>query len=535
MVTAIHPLFAASTTDKILNVLFDDTFAGIHQLTWFDWAILLPYFGTLMVLSLYGLHRYKVIHEYFRVKKTLNQPPAKLFERLPPVTVQLPLFNEQFVVERLIAQVLKMHYPKHLFQVQVLDDSTDESSAFTAALCARYRAAGHNIDYIHRVIRTGFKAGALEHGLATATGDFIAVFDADFLPPIDFLERTIHYFADEGIGVVQTRWSHINRDSNLLTEVQAMLLDAHFVLEHGARSGNGLFFNFNGTAGILRKTMIRDAGGWQHDTLTEDSDLSYRAQLKGWRFAYVPSVDCPSELPVETHAFQIQQQRWSKGLTQCALKLWPRIWRADLPFKVKLEAWLHLTPNISYPLMIIISALMLPVMIVRFYMGWVEMVFLDVPLIVANFVSIGAFYLVAQRELYPQTWKRSIIFLPALMAVGVMLTLSNTKSVIEALLRRHSAFVRTPKYAVAKGQHRNQQQKYRRRSGWLPYLELGCGTAFLAMVAYAIDSYNYLSIPFLMLFVCGYFWAGGSTLWQEWQGKLRFERQQQEALELEKA
>ncbi len=535
MVTANFPLFAASTTDKILNALFDDTFAGIHQFTWFDWAILIPYFGTLTILSLYGLHRYKVIYEYFRVKKSLNRPPGRLFDELPPVTVQLPLYNEQFVVERLIDTVLKMRYPKHLFQVQVLDDSTDESSAFTAALCARYRAAGHNIDYIHRVDRTGFKAGALEHGLDTATGDFVAVFDADFLPPVDFLERTIHYFTDNKIGVVQTRWSHINRDSNLLTEVQAMLLDAHFVLEHGARSGNGLFFNFNGTAGILRKAMIRDAGGWQHDTLTEDSDLSYRAQLKGWRFAYVPAVDCPSELPVETHAFQIQQQRWSKGLTQCALKLWPRIWKADLPFKVKLEAWLHLTPNISYPLMIVISALMLPVMIVRFYMGWVEMLFLDVPLICANFVSIGAFYLVAQRELYPQTWKRSIIFLPALMAVGVMLTLSNTKSVIEALLRQHSAFVRTPKYAVAKGQHQNQQREYRRRSGWLPYVELAAGTAFLAMVAYAIESYNYLSIPFLMLFVGGYFWAGGSTLWQEWQGKMRFEREQQEALELEKA
>jgi cellulose synthase/poly-beta-1,6-N-acetylglucosamine synthase-like glycosyltransferase len=438
-------------------------------------------------------------------------------------------------VERLIETVLKMRYPKHLLQIQVLDDSTDESHAFTAALCARHRATGHNIEYIHRIDRTGFKAGALEHGLETATGEFVAVFDADFLPPVDFLERTIHYFTDDRIGVVQTRWSHINRDSNLLTEVQAMLLDAHFVLEHGARSGNGLFFNFNGTAGILRVAMIRDAGGWQHDTLTEDSDLSYRAQIKGWRFAYLSSVDCPSELPVETHAFQIQQQRWSKGLTQCALKLWPMIRRTDLPFKVKLEAWLHLTPNISYPLMIVVSTLMLPVMICRFYMGWVEMVFLDVPLIIANFVSIGAFYLVAQRELYPQTWKRSIIFLPALMAVGVMLTLSNTKSVIEALLRKHSAFVRTPKYAVAKGQHQNKQRKYRRRSGWLPYLELSCGMVFLAMVAYAIDTYNYLSIPFLMLFVCGYFWAGGSTLWQEWQGKLRFERQQQEALELEKA
>lgn len=528
-------LAASSNTDKLMNVLFDDTFAGIHTLSWFDWSLLIPYFAVLTVLSFYGLHRYKVIREYFRNKHKLNQPPTQFFDSLPKVTIQLPLFNEQFVVERLLETTLAMRYPKHLLQIQVLDDSTDETHPFTEALCARHRAAGHNIEYIHRVNRKGFKAGALENGLATATGEFVAVFDADFLPPADFLEKTIHYFADSKVGVVQTRWTHINKDSNLLTEIQAMLLDAHFVLEHGARFGNGLFFNFNGTAGILRKEMIRDAGGWQHDTLTEDSDLSYRAQLRGWRFVYCPSVECPSELPVETHAFQVQQQRWSKGLTQCARKLWPMIQRSDLPLKVKLEAFCHLTPNISYPLMIIVSALMLPVMIVRFYMGWVEMLFLDLPLIIANFFSIGAFYLIAQRELYPNNWRRTIWFLPGLMAVGVMLTLSNTKSVIEAIFGVQSAFVRTPKYAVAKGEHQVKVQRYKRRSGWLPYLEIAAGSFFLAVVAWAIDTMNYLSIPFIMLFVTGYLWAGFSTLWQEWQGKLKFEREQQRALELEKA
>lgn len=528
-------LAASSNTDKLLNVLFDDTFAGIHTLSWFDWALLVPYFTVLAVLSFYGLHRYKVIREYFKHKHKLNQPPTQFFSELPPVTIQLPLFNEQFVVERLLETTLQMRYPKHLLQIQVLDDSTDETHPFTEALCARHRAAGHNVEYIHRVNRKGFKAGALENGLNTATGEFVAVFDADFLPPADFLEKTIHYFADPKTGMVQTRWTHINKDSNLLTEIQAMLLDAHFVLEHGARYGNGLFFNFNGTAGILRKEMIRDAGGWQHDTLTEDSDLSYRAQVKGWKFVYCPAVECPSELPVETHAFQVQQQRWSKGLTQCAKKLWPMIQRQDLPFKVKLEAFCHLTPNISYPLMIIVSALMMPVMIVRFYMGWVEMLFLDLPLIIANFLSIGAFYLIAQRELYPQTWKRTIWFLPGLMAVGVMLTLSNTKSVLEAIFGVESAFVRTPKYAVNKGQHQLTVPRYKRRSGWLPYLEIAAGTFFLGVVAWAIDTMNYLSVPFIMLFVTGYYWAGFSTLWQEWQGKLKFEREQQRALELEKA
>src|SRR6202012_4051933 len=213
-------------------------------------------------------------------------------------------------------------------------------------------------------------------------------------------------------GMVQTRWGYLNRHYSVLTEVQAMLLDGHFILEHGARSRAGYFFNFNGTAGILRKSMIEDAGGWQHDTLTEDSDLSYRAQLKGWKFVYVPSIECLSELPVETYGFQVQQSRWAKGLTQVAIKLLPQILRSNLPFRVKAEAFFHLTPNISYPLMIVISVMMLPVMIVRFYMGWLKMLLIDFPLIVASFFSISAFYVVAHRELFPKTCKRSLVFLP---------------------------------------------------------------------------------------------------------------------------
>ena len=330
----------------------------------------------------------------------------------------------------------------------MLDDSTDDTAPFAEALVERYHTIGFPIEYHHRTNRQGFKAGALQEGLKTATGEFIAVFDADFCPPPDFLMRTMHYFADPKVGVVQTRWSYINRDYNFLTEVEAMLLDGHFILEHGARSRAGYFFNFNGTAGILRKRMIDDAGGWQHDTLTEDSDLSYRAQLKGWRFVYLPGLDCPSELPVEMHGFQVQQSRWAKGLTQVAKKMLPAILRAEIPRRVKAEAFLHLTPNISYPLMMVVSALMLPVMIVRFYMGVWQMVFIDLPLIVASFWSISAFYVIAQRELYPKNWKRSVLMLPMLMAVGVALTIINTRAVLEALFGVQTAFARTPKYAI---------------------------------------------------------------------------------------
>jgi cellulose synthase/poly-beta-1,6-N-acetylglucosamine synthase-like glycosyltransferase len=523
----IFAFFAPGPTwlDRTTAAMFDDTFQGIHHLAPFDYAILAPYFAVLSVLSFYGLHRYKIIREYFKYKKTVAALKPRPFAELPRVTIQLPIYNERFVVERLLAETTKIDYPRHLLQFQVLDDSTDDTHAFTEALCKKYAAAGFPIEYIHRDNRHGFKAGALENGLKTATGEFIAVFDADFVPPRDFLQRTIHYFTDPKVGMVQTRWTYLNRHYNVLTEVQAMLLDGHFVLEHVARAGGGLFFNFNGTAGVLRRAMIEDAGGWQHDTLTEDSDLSYRAQLKGWRFVYAPDVECPSELPVETYGFQVQQARWAKGLTQVAMKLLRDILKADLPFRVKLEAFCHLTPNISYPLMIAVSALMLPVMIVRFYMGWLEMLLIDLPLVIASFWSISAFYVIAQRELYPQTWKRSILFLPALMAAGVALTLINAKAVLEALIGHQTAFARTPKFAIS-GERKVKlaDLKYRRRSGLLPYAELAMGAGFAGMVYYAIDTWNYAAVPFLLLFVGGYWWAGLSTLWEEYQGRLAFER-----------
>src|SRR6516225_1896726 len=513
---------AVSPTARLMRGLFDDTFAGIHQMAWFDWAMLIPYFTVLIVLSVYGIHRYDMIRTYFKHRKNATDEAPLSFEQRPPITIQLPIYNERYVVERLIEEVVKVQYPKELLQIQVLDDSVDDTAPFAEALLERYRALGYPIEYHHRADRHGFKAGALQEGLQTATGEFIAIFDADFCPPADFLMRTVHFFADPAIGVVQTRWSYLNRDYSFLTEVEAMLLDGHFILEHGARSRSGLFFNFNGTAGILRKRMIDDAGGWQHDTLTEDSDLSYRAQLKGWRFVYLPGLECPSELPVEMHGFQVQQSRWAKGLTQVARKLLPTILRADIPKRVKAEAFLHLTPNISYPLMIVVSALMLPVMIVRFYMGWMQMVFLDLPLIAASFWSISLFYVVAQRELYPKNWKRTVLMLPMLMAIGVGLTIINTRAVLEAIFGVETSFVRTPKYAIGEKPVKLENKKYRRRSGWLPYMEIAVGTYFLGMIVFAITTYNFLSIPFLTLFVFGYYWAGFSTIYQEHQSRLRW-------------
>ena len=273
--------------------------------------------------------------------------------------------------------------------------------------------------HIHRTDRTGFKAGALEHGLKTAKGEYVAIFDADFTPPSDWMMKVIHHFAEPHIGMVQTRWTHINRHYSFLTEVEAILLDGHFVLEHGGRSRAGVFFNFNGTAGMWRIRAIEEAGGWQHDTLTEDTDLSYRCQLKGWKFLYLEDVECPAELPIEMTAFKTQQVRWAKGLIQCAIKDLPRLMKSDVSLREKIEAWYHLTANLSYPLMIMLSVLLLPAMIIRFYQGWFQMMYIDIPLFLASTFSISSFYLVSQKELYPKRWWRTFFYLPFLMALGI--------------------------------------------------------------------------------------------------------------------
>lgn len=526
--------FAEALLGGLKQRFVDDTFAGIHQFYWFDYCILIPYFLFLGVLAIYGSHRYLTVFRFWRHHKILEAPPGRRFSQLPRVTIQLPLFNERYVVERLLDAVSHIRYPRELLQIQVLDDSTDETHAIAERLVGEYRSRGVPIEYHHRRNRSGFKAGALEEGLRSATGEFIAIFDADFLPDRGFLENTIHYFTDPRIGMVQTRWTYINRNYSLLTEVQATLLDGHFILEHTARCGAGLFFNFNGTAGVLRRKMIEDAGGWQHDTLTEDSDLSYRAQLRDWKFRYLPHVESPSELPVETFAFQVQQARWAKGLTQVALKLLPSVFRSKISFREKAEAVFHLTPNISYPLMVLVSALLLPVMIVRFHMGWMEMLALDLPIILATFFSVITFYAASQRGRDPLHWKRSILLMPMLIAAGVGLTIVNSRAVLEALLRIPTEFARTAKYAI--GHHKRESSRdtsYQRKSGLLPYLEILMGTAFLGMAYFAVDSFHLMAVPFLLMFAGGYYWVGMSTIHEEHLGRLRWERERQLAAEAE--
>ena len=492
----------------------DTTFKGLYHANAFDMALLIPYFVVLILLATYGIHRYTLVYLYYKNKKNRTTEPEHKFSELPRVTVQLPVFNEQFVIERLLQAVCRLDYPHEKLEIQVLDDSTDETAEVARELVEHYAAQGYPITYHHRSNRAGFKAGALHEGLKSATGELVAIFDADFVPPPDFLERTIHHFTGERIGMVQTRWTHINRHYSFLTEVEAILLDGHFVLEHSGRARSNVFFNFNGTAGVWRREAIEDAGGWQHDTLTEDTDLSYRAQLKGWKFIYLQDVECPAELPVEMTAFKTQQARWAKGLIQTGKKILPLVLKSDQPFRVKLESWYHLTANLSYPLMVVLSVLLLPAMVIRFYQGWFQMLYIDVPLFLASTFSISSFYLVSQRELFPKTWPRALLYLPFLMALGIGLTVTNTCAVVEALIGKQSAFARTPKYRVESKKDKVQVAKYRKRLGWVPWIEMLIGSYFALTVYYAVQNENYLTVPFLMLFVVGYWYTGLMSLLQ---------------------
>src|SRR5262245_22726506 len=476
--------------------------------------VLVLYFFVLSILAIYGWHRYYLVYLYMKHKA--NVPPPLAPPRvLPHVTVQLPIFNEMYVASRLIDAVCEMDYPRELLEIQVLDDSTDETTEIAELSVRRHAARGVNIHYLHRVDRTGYKAGALEAGLKEASGKFVAIFDADFVPPTDFLMRTLGYFEqDDRVGMVQARWGHINRDYSLLTRIQSILLDAHFVLEHGGRNRAGCFFNFNGTAGVWRRETIADAGGWQHDTLTEDLDLSYRAQLKGWRFVFLPGLVSPAEVPVEMNSFKSQQHRWAQGSIQTCMKLMPRILRSPQPLAVKAEAFFHLSANFNYLLMSLLSLLMFPAMVVRYSMGWSEMMLIDVPLFFAATASVANFYMVSQRELYTD-WRQRLKYLPFLMSIGIGLCVNNTRAVLEALFRKESEFARTPKYGIERNNDEWVGKKYHQSVGIQPIVEVALGLYFTATVFYALSNQIYGTLPFLMLFQVGFLYTGLLSILQQ--------------------
>ena len=480
-----------------------------------DWQSILVnlYFALLALLSVYGLHRYVILFLYHRHYKWSRSPaPAALADDdLPSVTIQLPLYNELYVARRVIEAAAAVRYPRALLRVQVLDDSNDETRGIAFRAVEELRARGVNVEYRHRRDRTGFKAGALKAGLDATPDDLVAVFDADFVPPPDFLEKTVPHFRDPAVGMVQTRWGYLNRDYSLLTRVQALLLDGHFMLEHTARSRSGRYFNFNGTGGVFRRAAILDAGGWEGDTLTEDLDLSYRTQLRGWKFVFLPDVECPSELPVDIFGLKNQQHRWTKGSIQVGRKLLPRVWRSTAPLKVKLEATFHLSANLSYLLLVLVSLLMPFAVVARAGAISRGMFAVEAAVFGMTTASIFVFYLVALRELHAD-WKFRARDIPVILALGIGMCVNNAWAVVEALVGRPTPFVRTAKYRIESVRDRWKGKRYRSARRPSFFVELAFALYTIAGLAAVAALQEWAALPYLGLFVAGYLYVFGLSV-----------------------
>lgn len=491
---------------------------------WFGTIAGYGYLAVLSVLCVYGLHRYFLVWTFYRVRR---HPPERTasFHRLPHITVQLPMYNEPRVARRVIEAAAKLDYPRDRLEVQVLDDSTDETAQIAAETIARLRAEGHDVVHVRRSDRTGYKAGALAEGLKRARGEFILIFDADFVPPTNLLRESIHYFTDPLVGMVQCRWDHLNRRDSLLTQAQAILLDGHFLIEHTARNRSGRYMSFNGTAGIWRRAAIEDAGGWQHDTLTEDLDLSYRAQLRGWRFVFLPELTAPAELPPEMFAFKAQQHRWTKGGAQTCLKLLPKVLASPGPWYVKLEAFFHLTSCLVYVLMVALSLLIGPALLAKLDANPTRPIWqwiLDGTLFFIGTGSALSFYVVSQRAL-PRRWPEIAWQLPGLLALGIGIAFNNACAAIEGLLRPAGEFVRTPKYGdnAGVGGNSNSLRRLReivlRRGQWKAWAELGIAL-YMALFLLLLFGHDHwierisAALPFLGLFIVGYAYVALESL-----------------------
>jgi len=487
-------------------------------------ALCVAYFAVLFFLSMYGLHRSHLVITCLIHRRRLQglddgvaplsaEELASEGSSLPHVTVQLPLFNEATVTARLLDHVARLDYPRDRLEIQVLDDSTDETESIARAYIAQVRSAQPDLDitYRHRTDRSGYKAGALDAGLKVAKGALIAVFDADFLPQPDFLASVVpHFVSDPKVGMVQARWGHLNRDHSLLTRVQALMLDGHHLVENRARYAAGWLFNFSGTGGIWRKVAIETSGGWQHDTITEDLDLSYRAQLAGWKFVYRKNVVTPAELPEDVSAFRAQQFRWAKGTVQCSRKLMKRIMTSDLTLSQRIEAFFHMTPHFAYPLMVFLSLLLLPALILMPATNPRMMLLIDLPLCIGTTGSLAAFYAMAEVA-QGRNRRDALRQLPALLALGAGLAPHLTKAVVEGLSSMAGEFVRTPKKGI-------KAQRYRSHAD-LPLIEIGLCLFSAASVVASVETGHWFAAPFAMLFTFGYGYVATLVASEQFAGR----------------
>jgi len=467
-----------------------------------DEIVLVSYFVSLFILFVFSSHGFFMIYYYNKYKNVKPLVNAN-FSPDKKVTIQLPLYNELYVVERLIDSVCEIDYPKENLEIQVLDDSTDETVKLVANKVAEKQALGFNILHVRRTLREGFKAGALKEGMKTATGEFIAIFDADFIPSKDFLLKTLSHFTDEKIGMVQTRWEHLNGDYSILTKAQALALDGHFVIEQNVRNKAGFFINFNGTGGVWRRSCIEDAGNWHADTLTEDLDLSYRAQLKGWRFVFLRDEISPAELPSEINALKAQQFRWTKGAIETAKKILPIVLKSKLPIRVKIQATFHLTNNLAFPFILLAAILNVPLIFIK-NSGSHEAYFAVMSIFILAFIGSFMFYLYSQKDIRTD-WRKKIVLFPLFMAGSMGFAVNNSRAVIEGLLSRKSEFVRTPKFKVVDQKDSWSNNKYlNKKLEPSVIVELIMALYCLVGIGSSIYFLEIAAIPFQLLFFIGF-------------------------------
>ena len=473
--------------------------------------ILVLYFFSLCVLFAFGIHGLVMLY-YYHKTQNVKHIDNGLPDNLPVVTVQLPLFNELYVIERLIESVCKIKYPKDKLEIQVLDDSTDETTQIAQNLVKTYQEQGFDIQYIHRTNREGYKAGALKNGLNFCKGEFVAIFDADFVPNEDFLIMTIPHFANSNVGMVQTRWEHLNEEYSFLTRTQALNLDGHFCMEQQVRNKAGFFINFNGTAGIWRKETIFDAGNWQADTLTEDMDLSYRAQLKGWKFIYLNDVTSPAELPADINSLKAQQFRWTKGSIETGKKILPKVFRSNLPLKVKLESFVHLAGNIVFPFIVLVALLNIPIVILKNQVEGLDVYYSIMSVFVIASISTFLFYMYAQRSINLD-WRKRLLLFPVFLAGSMGLAINNSKAVFEALINKKTAFIRTPKFKIVDNNDDWKKKKYNsKKIGGVVFIELGLALYYLVGIGISVYYLEIAAIPFQLLFLMGFGTVGYMSL-----------------------
>jgi cellulose synthase/poly-beta-1,6-N-acetylglucosamine synthase-like glycosyltransferase len=458
-----------------------------------------------LLLAVYGLNSIYLIWLYHRATPPKQpSPPAEW----PQVTVQLPIYNEYHTIERLLRAVSKLDYPRDRLEVQVLDDSTDETSTLVATLASELNKQGLEIVHVQRSNREGYKAGALANGLQQAKGRFIAIFDADFVPPSDFLQQVIPWFGDEQVGCVQTRWDHLNRNYSAITRLQALAIDGHFIIEQTARSYGGLFLNFNGTAGVWRRTCIEDAGGWTADTITEDLDLSYRAQLKGWRIAYLPHVTVPAELPAQMAAYKNQQARWAKGSLQTARKILKTFLFSPQPLKIKIEGILHLTHYFVHPLILGAMFLSLPMSLSN---SWLLS---RIPLVILASLGPPMLYLLATSP-NSTNWPERLKLIPGLILLGIGLSLNNSRAAISGLVQpKGGTFKRTPKFAINRSNDKWEHSSYALPNDPWVWVEVMIGLFAIFSLILSVTRGYWGMVPWMAAYSLSYGFVITTTLVQ---------------------